>query len=98
MELFLFAWLRARPGCEAAVLQAIQGVQEPTRRETGCLAYHAFRSVRDSNEFYIHSRWRDQAAFDLHAKLPHTERFVATVEPLLEHPLRVSLTERLEFA
>jgi quinol monooxygenase YgiN len=25
----------------------------------GCLAYGAFRSVRDPDEFHIHPRWKD---------------------------------------
>ncbi len=45
--------------------------------------------------FYIHSRWRDMAAFERHAGLPHTVRFVASVEPLIDHPLTVTLAEHL---
>ena len=92
MDLFLFARLHARPGCERQLEQAIADVQGPTREEHGCLGYQAFRSVRDPCEYYVHSRWRDQAAFDHHARLPHTLRFVSVVEPLLDHPLSVSLT------
>ena len=96
MELFLFARFHARPGCQAALRQAILEVQGPTRQEADCLSYHAFRSVRDRDEFYIHSRWRDQTAFELHSSLPHTIAFVATVEALIDHPLTVSLTKPLE--
>jgi quinol monooxygenase YgiN len=96
MELFLFARFHARPGCQAALRQAIREVQGPTRQEPDCLSYHVFQSVRDRDEFYIHSRWRDHAAFERHANLPHTARFLATVEPLIDHPLSVSLTEPLE--
>jgi quinol monooxygenase YgiN len=46
-------------------------------------------------EFYVYSRWRDRAAFELHASLPHTVQFISTVEPLIDHPLTVSLTEPL---
>jgi quinol monooxygenase YgiN len=96
MQLFLFARFHARPGCQAALHQAISDVQGPTRKESGCLTYHVFRSVRDPDEFYIHSRWRDRVAFEHHAALPHTVHFVATIETLVDHPLSVSLTERLD--
>ena len=96
MELFLFARFHARPGCEAALREAVQAVAGPTKLEPGCLSYQAFRSVRVESEFYVHSRWRDKAAFELHASLPHTVRFIATVEALIVHPLSVSLTEPLE--
>jgi quinol monooxygenase YgiN len=95
MELFLFARFHARPGCESALRQAIQAVEGPTRLEHGCLSYRAFKSVRVQGEFYVHSRWQDLAAFELHASLPHTLRFLATVEPLIDHSLSVSLTEPL---
>jgi len=55
----------------------------------------AFQSLRDPDEFYIHSRWKDQAAFDHHAALPHTVRFVAEVEPLLDHPFKASLMKQI---
>ena len=95
MELYLFARLHAHRGCQAALRQAIHDVRGPTRQELGCLEYNAFQSVRDKDEFYIHSRWRDQAAFEQHVALPHTVTFAASVEALIDHPLAVSLTERL---
>jgi quinol monooxygenase YgiN len=95
MELFLFARLHARPGKQGEVQQAIFDVQAPTRLEPGCLDYGAFRSVLDPDEFFIHSRWLDRATFDRHAALPHTARFIASVEPLLDHPFKATLAERL---
>ena len=96
MELFLFARFHARPGCEDALRDAIRTVEVPTRREPGCLDYQVFRSVRVPGEFVIHSRWRDQTAFDLHASLPHTVDFLATAEALIDDPFAIALTERLE--
>ena len=95
MEVFVFARLHARPGMQSLVRQAMFEVQGPTRTEPGCLAYGAFRSVRDPDEFYIHSRWIDMAAFESHAQLAHTIRFVDAVEPLLDHPFKVTLAEQL---
>ena len=58
-------------------------VVEPSRAEPGCLNIHAFESVRDPTEFAIHSEWVDEAAFEHHAQLPHTLRFVQAAEQLL---------------
>jgi quinol monooxygenase YgiN len=95
VNLFVFARLHALPGQRDAVRQAMFDVQGPTRHEPGCLSYGAFHSVRDPDEFYIHTCWQDLAAFELHAELPHTLRFVETVEPLLDHPFRVTLAKQL---
>ena len=40
---------------------------QPVRAETGCLWIDAFRSTRDPSQFFFHSRWVDEAAFDSHA-------------------------------
>jgi quinol monooxygenase YgiN len=95
MEIFVFARLHARPGKDGEVYQAMFEVQGPTRKEPGCLSYGAFRSVRDPAEFYIHSHWEDMSAFERHSDLPHTVRFVETVEPLLDHPFKATLSEQL---
>ena len=95
MEMCLFARFHARPGREDEVAQALLDVVAPSREEPGCLGIHAFRSIRDPQLFYIHSRWKDEAAFELHAVLPHTVRFVARVEPLIDHPFDVTRTEQI---
>jgi quinol monooxygenase YgiN len=95
MELFIFARFHARPGHEDALAGALLDVVPPSREEPGCLAIHAFRSIRDPRLFYIHSRWQDEAAFERHAGLPHTVRFVDRVEPLIDHALDVTRAERI---
>lgn len=95
MELFIFARFHARPGNEDAMLEALLDVITPTREEQGCLRIHAFRSVRDPQLFYIHSHWKDESAFDYHASLPHTVRFIENVETLIDHPLEVTRAERI---
>ena len=67
----------------------------PRERERRRLSIHAFRSTRDPQLFYIHSRWKDEAAFENHAGLPHTVRFVGRVETLIDHPLEVTRAERI---
>jgi quinol monooxygenase YgiN len=46
-----------------------------------------FESLREPFLFAIHSEWADEAAFEGHAQLPHTVRFLATAEKLLTHPV-----------
>ena len=95
MELFIFARFHVRPGHEGAVAEALLDVLAPSREELGCLSIHALRSIRDPQLFYIHSRWKDEAAFEQHATLPHTVRFVECVAPLIDHALDVTRAERI---
>jgi quinol monooxygenase YgiN len=71
-------------------------VSGPTRQEQGCVFQQAYRSMRDSRLFYVHSRWRDEQAFELHAKLPHTVRFIERMQTLIDHPLEVARTLPLD--
>jgi quinol monooxygenase YgiN len=87
MMLYIFARFRAKTDNEHAVEAALHEVVRPTRAEAGCLAINTFRSTRDPQLFYLHSRWVDEAAFDLHATLPHTVKFIETVQPLIDHEL-----------
>jgi quinol monooxygenase YgiN len=80
MEPFLFARLHARLGYRDELRHAIHDLQGLTGGESGCLDYHAFQSVRDPDEFFMHSRWRDRTAFEHHVKQPHTMRFSVRVE------------------
>lgn len=95
MEVFVFARLHAAPGKRDEVHRAMFEVQLPTRQEPGCLAYGAFQSLRDPDEFYIHSRWQGMAVFDIHAELPHTTRFIHALGPLLDHPFQATVSEQL---
>jgi quinol monooxygenase YgiN len=87
--LTIFGRFHAREGCEAQVAAAIAQVVPPTRAEPACLGIGAYADTRDPRLFFIHSHWPDEAAFELHAGLPHTVRFLQAVQLLIDHPLDV---------
>lgn len=95
MELAIFARFHAREGQEEALAATLQEQVGPVRREPGCLAIAAHRSVRDRRLFWIHSLWIDQAAFDIHAELPRTMRFLQRVEPIIDHPLDITRAQAI---
>jgi quinol monooxygenase YgiN len=76
------------PGMEAALREELLRVNEPSRDEIGCLRIDVFETIREPLEFAIHSEWIDEAAFELHTTLPHTTRFVAAAEKLLNHRIQ----------
>ena len=96
MEQDVFVRLHAMEGEESAVEQALRDVAGPSREENGCLSFHLFRSMRDRRLFYIHSRWMDEAAFQTHAELPHTVRFLKRLDMLLDQPRDVTRTELID--
>jgi quinol monooxygenase YgiN len=95
MELVIFARFHARLGMEDALAAAMLEVLGPTSEEPGCLSIGDFRSIRDPRLFFIHSRWRDEVAFEHHATLPHTVRFLERVQPLIDHELDITRTTQI---
>ena len=95
MEQYIFVRLHAQEGEEGAVEEALVEVAGPSRVETGCFSFHVFRSMRDRRLFYIHSRWVDEPAFQKHAELPHTVRFLKRVDALLDQARDVTRTEMI---
>ena len=77
-----------KPGKEMEFREELLRVVEPSRAEDGCVAMHLFESIRKPVVFAIHSEWLDEAAFETHAELPHTVRFLQAAEALLTHPVR----------
>ena len=91
-RLFVFVRLHAQAGREEDVRTALRAVVNASRTEPGCAAIEAFQATSDPRLFFIHSRWLDEAAFDRHARLPHTRKFMATVDGLLDEPRIVTRT------
>ena len=88
MEPFHFiAKFEPKPDNESPSRDALRQVVEPSRLEPGCLCLNVFESTSAPTTFAIHSEWINEAAFDLHAALPHTRHFVTVAEPLLTHPI-----------
>jgi len=95
VDQYVFVRCMRGRGQESAVEEALRGVTGPSREEAGCLSFHTFRSMRDRRLFYIHSRWMNEAAFQTHAELPHTVRFLERVDALLDQPRDVARTEMI---
>jgi quinol monooxygenase YgiN len=70
-------------------------VNGPSREEAGCIKIEVFESLREPSTFAVHSEWVDEAAFDLHAELPHTVRFLEAAEELLTHPILGLRTQQI---
>ncbi len=88
MSVHFFVRFEPMPGREMKFREELLRIVEPTRAEIGCLTIHVFESLREPFVFAIHSEWVDEAAFELHAQLPHTVRFLGAAEELLTHPVQ----------
>lgn len=80
-------FVRFEPAAERAeeFRAALLEVVPFSRAESGCRSIHVFESMKEPAWFVIHSEWKDEEAFEQHARMPHTRQFVAEVERLLGH-------------
>ena len=95
MELVIFARFHVRAGLESRAAQVLTEQVQGVRTEPGCLLIGAFCSSRDPRLFFIHSRWVDEAAFEIHAELPRTHRFVEAMKGMIDHDFEAVRTHAL---
>ena len=94
MEMDFFGKFVVREGMEGEAEKALRAVLGPTREEAGCVKIEAFRALH-GRAFYIHSTWKDKAAFEYHASLPHTLRFIERMDELIAQEFDLAQTERI---
>ncbi len=94
-DLFIFARFHARAGNEDALAGALRDVHGPTNQEPGCLVHQIYRSIRDPRLYYVHSLWKNEAAFEKHVEFTYTVLFAQRVEKLIDHPLEVTRAKQI---
>ena len=52
----------------------------------GCLRFVVLQDQADENHFFFHEVYRDQSAFEAHAKTPHFGRWSAARDQVLAEP------------
>ena len=89
MELDVFARFHAAPGQEDRMARVLREQARAVRLEPGCLYIQPCRSKREPGRFFLFSRWTDEPAFQVHADLETTNRFISTMEELSDQPVDV---------
>ena len=88
--------LRAKPGCEAAVEAALDGLARAVRRdEAGCLLYQPVRSRHEPGHFLVFERYRDDAALAAHANAEHFRAVIPELLDCLSEPPALVLYDEL---
>lgn len=95
-RMVVFIRFHARPGQAANLQTALEAILAPTRAEPGCVEIHLYKARTDRALFFIKSVWRDAAAFDVHANLPHMQVFLARLPDLIDHELEAVRTDRID--
>ena len=74
------ARVRAAPGSDAVVRDALVAMVAPTLEEEGCIDYRLHSVDDDPGLFYFVALWRSESDLDDHLAEPHIAEGVAAIE------------------
>ncbi|HTR17194.1 MAG TPA: putative quinol monooxygenase [Acetobacteraceae bacterium] len=94
-EVRVVAHVKAKPGQETALREALLQALEPVRAEPGCLAYHLHADVRAAGHFVFVETWANEAALTQHMGAPNLRQLAETITPLLAEPLAVTVLRQI---
>ena len=82
--LTVIASMRAKPGKEQELHDALVALVEPTTREKGYVNYDMHQGIEDPAVFYFYENWESPAALDAHLATPHLTQFAGRLGELPE--------------
>jgi quinol monooxygenase YgiN len=91
----VIAILRARPGKELVVKQALLALVPITRRESGCLNYDLHQDIEDPSKFIFHENWASKSQFEAHRAQPHLQEMIAQTDELFAESPMLIFAERI---
>ncbi|WJF91253.1 putative quinol monooxygenase [Paraburkholderia bonniea] len=89
-EIAVVAILVAKPGTEAQLRQALEGIVAPTRKEPGVVQYDLHYDLREPRRFVFFERWESEAALAAHGQSAHIAAYrQASAEWIEQTEMRV---------
>jgi quinol monooxygenase YgiN len=74
----------AKPGCEAQLSEALEGLLAPTCKEPGMLQYEMYRDIREPRCFVFIERWENEETFNAHCNSSHVAAYIERVADWVE--------------
>jgi quinol monooxygenase YgiN len=91
----VIAHMRAKPGREQDLRDALEALIEPTRQEEGHVNYDLHQGIEDSSLFYLYENWESVDTHETHMNTPHLEDFGSRLDELLNGELTVVRVRRI---
>lgn len=95
MPLDVFFRFEPKPGKNKELLDELTRVIPPSRAEPGCVRINLYESTREPLEYFIHSEWIDEQAFEIHAEMAHTRHFLGQLPELMANPFHAVRTSQI---
>ncbi len=85
-EIVVVGSLKARPGKEDELEQALGSLVAPTHAEAGCILYALHRAIDDPARFAFVERWESREHLDAHLGSSHVAALLERADELLAEP------------
>jgi len=76
MEKELIAKWKIRETETPGILKLLEELVEKTRNEPGNISYHIYQSTDNANELFLHERYVDSDAVEVHKNSEHYQQIV----------------------
>ena len=90
------AHIKAKKGLEEKLRKELQALIEPTRSETGCIAYDLYHDHEDKSLFMFYESWKNKSDLEQHLQKPYIKSFMDKADELLAEPVTISLWEKVD--
>jgi quinol monooxygenase YgiN len=89
------AALKAKPGKEKELEEALVQMVEHVQNEEGALIYTLHRSKDDPSQFTFYEKYKDKAALDHHDSTAHMGKLRAKFALLLDEEIKLDFYEEI---
>jgi len=93
--LTVIATMRAKPGKEQQLRDALEALIEPTTKEPGYVNYDLHQGTEDPAVFFFYENWESGEALDTHLQAPHLQHFISIMGDLLDGELQITRLHRI---
>ena len=94
-SLTVTAQIKAKPGKEGQVREALLSLVAPSRKDAGCLHYVLHQALDNPALFLFHESWISKAHLDQHLQKPELQAVLARVGQLAAEPPQIALWQKI---
>lgn len=85
-EIVVLATVKAQPGKEADLEQALRDAVMPTRSQPGCLQFALYRSAHDPTMMTAFEHWVSEEAYNRHLQSEHVKTLLTRFDGIIAAP------------
>lgn len=93
--LTVIAYMRAQPGKEQELKDALEALVAPTRQEAGYVTYEMYQGLEDPAVFFFYENWESAAHLDAHLQAPHLTQLIDVMDDLIDGGLTITRLRRV---